>query len=74
MALSHAAQSIRRRYITLDDAAEYLSVSPLTVRRRIATGELKAYRLGRSRTIRLDLADVENMLRPIPTTGGGRIA
>lgn len=63
-----------RRYISLDAAAEYLAVSPLTVRRRIAAGELKAYRLGRSRTIRLDLADVESMLRPIPTTGGERIA
>ena len=66
-----AAARAARRFITLDDAAEYLAVSPLTVRRRIASGELKAYRLGRSRTIRLDLADVENMLRPIPTAGGG---
>lgn len=58
-----------RRYISLDDAAEYLAVSPLTVRRRIAAGELPAYRLGRSRTIRLDLADVEKMMRPIPVGG-----
>lgn len=59
-----------RRFITLDAAAEYLAVSPLTVRRRISSGELKAYRLGRSRTIRLDLADVEQLMRPIPTAGG----
>lgn len=60
-----------RRFVSLDDAADYLSCSKLTVRRRIAAGELRAYRLGRSRTIRLDLADLDALLRPIPTAGGG---
>lgn len=58
-----------RRYVSLDEAAEYLSVSPLTVRRRIAAGDLTGYRLGRSRTIRIDLDELEGMLRPIPVGG-----
>lgn len=68
MASSLAART--RRYVSLDEAAEYLSVSPLTVRRRIAAGDLTGYRLGRSRTIRIDLDELEGMLRPIPAGGG----
>lgn len=59
-----------RRYVSLDDAAAYLSVSPLTIRRRIADGSLTGYRLGRSRTIRIDLDELDQMLRPIPVGGG----
>lgn len=70
---ARAANAAHRRYVSLDDAASYLSVSPLTVRRRIADGSLTGYRLGRSRTIRIDLDELEQMLRPIPA-GGGRIA
>jgi excisionase family DNA binding protein len=60
----------RRELVTLDAAADYLGVSPLTIRRRIASGALRAYRLG-PRVVRVDLADVDSMLEPIPTTGGG---
>ena len=60
----------RQRYASLDDAAAYLSVSPLTIRRRIADGSLTGYRLGKSRTIRIDLDELDQMMRPIPTGGG----
>lgn len=63
----------RKQLVTLEAAAEYLGVHPLTVRRRIAAGALKAYRLG-PRTIRVDLADVDALLRPIPATVGGESA
>ncbi|WP_433956008.1 excisionase family DNA-binding protein [Janibacter indicus] len=59
-----------RRWVSLDDAAAYVSVSPLTIRRRIADGSLTGYRLGRSRTIRIDLDELDEMLRPIPVGGG----
>ncbi|WP_240474267.1 helix-turn-helix domain-containing protein [Intrasporangium chromatireducens] len=53
----------------MEAAADYLGVHPLTIRRRIAAGRLKAYRLG-PRTIRVDLADVEALLQPVATASG----
>lgn len=53
-----------KNLVTLDAAAEYLGVAPLTLRRRIATGSLRAYRLG-PRIIRVDLSDVDALLRPV---------
>lgn len=55
------------RYVSLDDAAAYLGVSVATVRRRIMRGDLKARRLGRQ-IIRVDLGDVEALLRDVPST------
>lgn len=72
-AKSPAAASPPRRYITLEDAAERLSCSPLTVRRRIAAGDLRGFKMGRTKSIRVLAEDVDAMMRPIPT-GGGRIA
>lgn len=66
------------RYITLQEAAEILSVSPKSIRRYIASGQLPAYQLGRrgpgggARPIRLRLEDVEALLRRIPTAGDDR--
>jgi excisionase family DNA binding protein len=34
------------RLLTIREAAEWLNVSPITVRRRIAAGELEAVRIG----------------------------
>jgi len=58
---------MRRRYITIADAAEYLQISDRTVRRLIADGELTGYRIGRSsRLIRVDLDEIdEQLMRPI---------
>lgn len=61
------------QYVDIDGAAAIVGCSPLTIRRRIADGSLPASRLGKSRTIRIAVADVHAMLRPIPV-GGGRIA
>jgi excisionase family DNA binding protein len=56
-----------RRLMSIESAAEYLDCSTKTIRRRIASGDLRAYRLASSRVIRVDLAEVDRMLRPIPT-------
>lgn len=53
------------RYIALADAAAVLDVDVSTLRRYIAAGRLPAYRVG-ARAIRLKLADVERLARPIP--------
>jgi excisionase family DNA binding protein len=57
----------RRKLVSLRSAAEHLGCSVKTVRRRIASGDLQAYRLASSRVIRVDLAEVDALLKPIPT-------
>jgi excisionase family DNA binding protein len=52
-------------YVSIQKAAERYDVCQRTVRRKIASGELPAYRFGRSIRIRED--DLEAVLRPIPT-------
>lgn len=49
---------------TVSGAAERLNVSPDTIRRMIARGELKAYRYG-PRLIRIDPADLEALRQPV---------
>lgn len=51
-----------RRMESLAQAAERLGVSVTTLRRRVADGQLRAYRIG-PRLLRVDAADVDAMLR-----------
>lgn len=64
------ARAQRTRYITIGDAADYLSVTERTIRNYIARGELTGFRVG-SRAIRIDQRELENLLTPIPTMAGG---
>lgn len=57
-----------QQYASIEDAANLLKCSTRTIRRLIASGELTGYRVGK-RLLRVDLADVQAMLRPIPTAG-----
>ncbi len=59
-----------RRLESIENAAEYLGVSTKTIRRYIAAGLITGYRAG-PRLIRVDRAELDAMLRPIPTAGGG---
>lgn len=56
----------RNRLLTVAAAGDHIGVSTKTLRRRIAEGELPAYRIG-PRAIRVRLEDVEAMCRRIPT-------
>ncbi len=56
----------RRQFESLTQAAQRTGLSTRTLRRRIATGELTAYRSGH-RIIRLDPADVDRLLVPMLT-------
>lgn len=60
-------------YLTPKQAAALVQVHPLTIRRRIASGDLEAERMG-PRLIRVKRSDVLALLRPIPTAGGGQVA
>jgi excisionase family DNA binding protein len=53
-------------YLSLEDAAEAMSVSVKTIRRWIAAGTLPAYRCG-TRAIRIRLEDLEAAPRQIPS-------
>ena len=59
-----------KRYASLAQAAQYLGCDERTIRRCVARGELRGYRLG-SRIIRVDLNEVDAIMKPIPTAGGG---
>jgi len=54
------------RYATLTVAAEYTGFSTRTLRRYIAQGLLKGYRVG-PRHIRVDLNDIDGMFSAVPS-------
>ena len=53
-------------YLSLEEAAEVMSPSVKTIRRRIADGTIPAYQCGR-RPIRIRLDQLEAALRRIPS-------
>jgi excisionase family DNA binding protein len=62
-------QQSSRRLVSLNKAAAYVDTSPRTIRRAIADGRLTGYRFG-PRTLRVDLTEIDAILRRIPTAGG----
>lgn len=72
--MARSSTTTARRLASISQAAEYAAVNPKTIRRRIASGDLTGYRMG-ARLIRVDLNELDQLMRPIPTTsGGGRVA
>jgi len=57
---------IAATYVSIATAADILSCSTKTIRRKISSGELPARRIG-SRLIRIDAADLANLGRPLTT-------
>jgi excisionase family DNA binding protein len=58
----------QRRLVSLVEAAAFANVHTRTIRRYVAAGRLAAYRCG-PRLIRVDVPELEGLLRPIPTAG-----
>ncbi|HET7385087.1 MAG TPA: helix-turn-helix domain-containing protein [Nocardioidaceae bacterium] len=54
-----------RRLVSLPEAADILAVSPKTVRRYVAAGDLDAVRLGR-RTIRIKAESLDRLIDAHP--------
>ena len=65
--LSHHANT--RRLVSIGQASEYADVSSKTIRRWIAAGRVPGYRMG-PRLLKVDLNELDAMLRPISTTAG----
>ena len=59
---AQAAPSPRRRFLTIEEAAELLRVSDRTIRRRIQSGDLPAKRLKGGQTVLIEEADVLGLL------------
>lgn len=55
-----------RRWASLAEAGAYVGVSTKTIRRRVADGTIPAHRIG-PRLVRVDLDDVDDAFRTIPT-------
>lgn len=55
-----------RRWLSQAEAAAYIGVTDRTIRAYIARGTLNATRVRGSRLIRIDIGDLDKMLRPIP--------
>lgn len=69
------ASTSRHVWLNQAEAADYLGVTDRTIRAYIARGDLPAARVRGSRLVRIKLADLDALMRPIPTAGaGGRIA
>jgi len=51
------------RFVSIAAAADYLGVTPRTIRNMLLDGRLKAYTLG-ARTLRIRLSDIESALTP----------
>jgi excisionase family DNA binding protein len=58
-----------RRLVGLATAAAYADVSTRTLRRYIAHGRLTGYRVG-PRLVKIDLNELDELARPIPTARG----
>jgi excisionase family DNA binding protein len=63
----------KRHLLSQQAAADYLGVTERTIRNYVSRGQLRAYRVG-GRLVRVDQADLDALLRPIPTAGGHRHA
>lgn len=57
------ANSPRRRYVKITEAAEYLNVTPRCIRQMIHDGRLTGYRSG-TRLVRVDLNEVDSAMEP----------
>jgi excisionase family DNA binding protein len=62
-------EALARKYATIEDEAKRLAVNPRTIRRMIARGEITGYRLG-NKLVRVNPAEIDAVMRPIPTVGG----
>lgn len=59
-----------RRWLSQQEAAEYLGVTDRTMRNYTRTGAVRGRRLPGSRLIRYDRHEIDRALRPVPTAAG----
>jgi excisionase family DNA binding protein len=62
--------TLPKKYISIADGAALYGISERTIRRRIADGSLRSWRVG-PKLIRIDLADLERITRRVPAASDG---
>lgn len=55
----------RARLASIEVAAEAWVLSPRTIRRRIADGTIKGYKIPGTRAIRVDMNEIEALTQPM---------
>lgn len=60
---SHAPSRLERRAITVQEAAEMLAVTPLTIRRAIKDGKIKAMQINANGRYRISVEDLDAFIR-----------
>jgi excisionase family DNA binding protein len=55
-----------RKLVPISEAADYLGVTPRTIRRYISDGKLTGFRIADAVLVRVDLYDVDRLAKPIP--------
>lgn len=61
----------RPRWATLPHAAEYFDCTPETIRTYISAGDVPGYHVGKRRTIKVDLNDLDDLAVRIPSAIAG---
>lgn len=64
-----SAAERKPRWATLPKAAEYFDCSVKTMRRYISSGDIPGYYVGKRRSIKVDLNDVDALAKRIPSAG-----
>jgi len=67
--LVSAAPSISR-LVSMSEAAEHLGICERTMRRYVAEGRVRAFKLG-PKIVRFDVNDLDDLLTPIPNGRAG---
>lgn len=65
------ARGQQRAFVSQAEAAEMLGVTERTIRNFVSRGELRAYKVG-GRLVRIDVVDLEQLLRQIPAVSTQR--
>ncbi len=65
--MSAGTSVLSRRWLSQQEAADYLGVTDRTVRNYISRGDLPASRVRGSRLVRIRKSDLDSLMRPIPT-------
>lgn len=60
-----------RRWLSQTEAADYVGVTDRTIRNYIARGQLAGHRVRGSRLVRIDRAELDALMRPIPAAKAG---
>lgn len=57
------------KFTTLGGAADEMEISLRTVRRMISSGQLRAYRIGNTKAVRILREDLDKLLKPVVPNG-----